>query len=467
MIKTPHRLAHSSGFTRRRTFDKARQHTQQHTIGLAPRAIALRELRAIHQGKRLNLALDNVHKASLPTSDTSLARHLLLSSLRYHWAAQAIFLPHCQRPPAQRDLLLLVLGCVSLVWLQLPAHAVLQTTVTLAGAKSRNFIHAILQRIHEEWADDLHDTAQRHQRLDRLILNNAPDWWIKRWRKHWPCDADNILRGHAQQPVLDICFKNKSLMEKYAQEWHARPLWGYAVRHHGNPTQLSGFDQGDWWVQDWAAQWPVWLARHHIRAAEKEAHILDMCAAPGGKTAQILAHMPHAHKNVTALDQDQARLHVLRANMRRLGYAPTIVKAKAENWQPATLLDIIFLDAPCSASGTIRRHPDILLRDHDTSLTRQQTTLLKQAVRWLKPGGVLLYSVCSTDPAEGWHLLGQWQDELGLQPLPFATEDQAILQKWLRPERLDSHQLQTLPADAYPQGGMDGFYIGCFQRPKQ
>ena len=150
--------------------------------------------------------------------------------------------------------------------------------------------------------------------------------------------------------------------------------------------------------------------------------------------------------------------------MQRLGYAPNVVVADGEHWQAECDFDVVVLDAPCSASGTLRRHPDMLFRDHDPRLHATQCALFQQALCLLKPGGILLYSVCSIRPAEGTGLMARLA--ANLQPYCFAEADLNTLAEVIRIDRVPNtarNQLQTLPCDAETIGGMDGFFIAAYQ----
>jgi len=220
---------------------------------------------------------------------------------------------------------------------------------------------------------------------------------------------------------------------------------------------LPGYAQGRWWVQDVASALPARLLDLALGSS-----VLDLCAAPGGKTAQLMK----AGYKVTALDSDAARLERLKANMDRLGYAPKVVEADAATFDPATQYDGIVLDAPCSATGTFRRHPEVLWSRSAADIAgrvRLQRALLTNAYRCLVPGGTLIYCVCSLEAAEGEDQVGWALEALpGLSLLPVAPSDLPGLAQAITPRGL----VRTTPAMTPGSGnlGMDGFFVARFRR---
>ena len=218
-------------------------------------------------------------------------------------------------------------------------------------------------------------------------------------------------------------------------------------------ADLPGFAQGDFWVQDAAAAMPA-----RLLAARPGESVADLCAAPGGKTAQLAS----AGARVVAVEANERRLPRLRDNLARLGLTAELVHADATEWRPPEALDAVLLDAPCSATGTIRRHPDLphIKRAQDmAALTAGQDRLITSAARMLRPGGRLVYAVCSLQPEEG---EGRVETALraGLRPLPFSAAELADL-----PEALTgAGAVRTTPALWSALGGMDGFFCARFER---
>jgi 16S rRNA (cytosine967-C5)-methyltransferase len=212
-------------------------------------------------------------------------------------------------------------------------------------------------------------------------------------------------------------------------------------------AELPGYDDGAWWVQDLAASLPARL----LGASEGRA-ALDLCAAPGGKTLQLAA----AGWRVTSLDVSDRRLDRLRENLGRTGLAAEIVVADALEWETGAEFDAILLDAPCTATGTARRHPDVLHRVGPRQIADMadlQARLLQRAVRWLKPDGRLVYAVCSLEREEG----EEQVPGIALAPDPIGSEE---LPEWLMPTA--EGWLRTDPGMLPEQGGLDGFFIARF-----
>ncbi len=220
---------------------------------------------------------------------------------------------------------------------------------------------------------------------------------------------------------------------------------------------LPGYDEGQWWVQDAASALPA-----RLLAAKPGGRVLDLCAAPGGKTAQLLK----AGYDVTALDSDGGRLERLKANMTRLGYAPAVLEADATQFAPETLFDGILLDAPCSATGTFRRHPEVLWHRSANDIAgrvKLQQAIFAKARKWLNPGGSLVYCVCSLEPEESEEIAAWAQKSFAeLELTPISPADLTGLETAVTPEGY----VRTLPsmAPAGVAGGMDGFFIARFQR---
>ena len=213
---------------------------------------------------------------------------------------------------------------------------------------------------------------------------------------------------------------------------------------------LPGFAQGAWWVQDLAAGLPA-----RMLGAGGGRRVLDLCAAPGGKTLQLAA----TGWNVTALDASGRRMERLRENLARTGLAAEVVIADALEWEAPEPFDAILLDAPCTATGTCRRHPDVLHRigpRQIEEMAQLQAALLERAARWLKPGGTLVYAVCSLEREEGEAQAAQ----VPLRIVPVLPE---ALPHGLSPT--PEGWLRTDPGMLAESGGVDGFFIACFEAP--
>lgn len=302
-------------------------------------------------------------------------------------------------------------------------------------------VNAVLRRLSRE-GRALAD-AQDAPRL------NTPNWLWRSWRAAYgEKTARRIAAAHLAEPPLDLTAKSDASAVADTLGGTLLPTGSVRVDAKGPITTLPGFANGDWWVQDAGAALPARLLGDVVGR-----RVIDLCAAPGGKTAQLAA----AGADVVAIDQSAGRLELLTENLARLGLTSEVVSADAATWRPPTESDAVLLDAPCSATGTIRRHPDVarLKRPRDVSAMAEiQTRLLAAAVDMIRPGGPLVYCVCSLEPEEG---------ERQVEPLIAAGR---VRRSPIRPAEVDglgdllspSGDLRTLPCHLADAGGIDGFY---------
>jgi len=353
-------------------------------------------------------------------------------------------------PRAQSALLI---GAAQILWMDVPDHAAVDLSVRLVqsdrrAAKYAGLVNAVLRRCAREGAGLVEELES--QTLD------IPAWLLARWSAHYgEATAKAMALALAHEPSLDITVKVGP--EQWASRLHGEALPTGSVRTllQGSVTMLPGFAEGQWWVQDAAAALP---ARLFGDVAGKR--IADLCAAPGGKTAQLALAGAH----VTALDRSPARMARLSDNLARLGLAVETVLADANEWQGGNDggFDGILVDAPCSSTGTIRRHPDVawLRQEADiAALTSLQKHLLQKAVSLLKPGGTLVYCTCSLEPEEGEAVVaGLLANEPGVRRIPIEAGEVAGLTEILNADG----DLRTLPCHlphADPRlAGLDGFY---------
>lgn len=286
---------------------------------------------------------------------------------------------------------IMVAAAAQLLFLDVPDHAAVDLAIRHLheDARSSRYValgNAVLRRLAREREAILAS-------LDPLV--DTPDWLQESWIRHYGAKtAVAIAAAHAQEPPLDLTVKDDA--EGWAQKLDGSVLPTGSVRLRGREgvTGLPGFAEGQWWVQDAAAALPA-----RLLAAKPGERVADLCAAPGGKTAQLA----HAGARVTAVDRSGPRLRRLRANLERLGLAAEIVTADAARYE-AEVFDAVLLDAPCSSTGTIRRHPDVAWskRPEDVAkLVALQGRLLDQAAKLTRPGGRLVYCTCSLEPEEG------------------------------------------------------------------
>lgn len=378
---------------------------------------------------------------SVPTRDRAAAHRIAAAVLRRAGSLDAVLEPFLRRepPPAVRHILRL--GAAQPLLLGTPAHAAVATAVALARARGlapfAGLVNAVLRRVAEAGPTALDG-------LDGPRLD-TPAWlWAS-----WGSDARAIASAHASEAALDLTLLG-------VLPPGGEPLALATARYPAGTrvSELPGYAEGQFWVQDFAATLPA-----HLLAVRPGERVADLCAAPGGKTAQLAATGAH----VTAVEHNPQRLERLRENLARLRLQPVVVQADATTWQPTEPLDAILLDAPCSATGTIRRHPDIphLKRPRDlAALTAQQDALLANAACALRPGGRMIYAVCSLQPEEGPHRLPAAL-AAGLRHDPFTAAELAFLPAARTPDGC----MRTHPALWPERGGMDGFFAARFIRP--
>jgi 16S rRNA (cytosine967-C5)-methyltransferase len=427
--------------------------------GLAARRIAADILDGVlHKRRTLDDQLDGAaaHPGlkTLSDRDRALMRRLVATILRRLGTLGHVLSRLLDRgiptdaPRAQSALLI---GAAQILWMDVPDHAAVDLSVRLVqsdrrAAKYAGLVNAVLRRCAREGQPLIDEVAS--QALD------VPPWLMARWTAHYgETIAKQIASAIGHEPSLDLTVKSDAA--QWATRLHGEILPTGTVRTllQGSVTMLPGFAEGQWWVQDAAAALPARLFGDISGKA-----IADLCAAPGGKTAQLV----QAGASVTAIDRSPNRLARLRDNFARLGLQAQMVVADATEWQSENQFDGVLVDAPCASTGTIRRHPDVawLRQELDIgALMALQQRLLQKAVALLKPGGTLVYCTCSLEPEEGEQataaLLAAGQ---GMRRAPIEASEVAGLAEILTPEG----DLRTLPCHlphADPRlGGLDGFY---------
>ncbi len=395
--------------------------------------------------------------ATLAERDRALMRRLAATALRRLGTLRHLLgalLAKGFPSDAPRVEAILLTGAVQILWLDVPDHAAVDLSVRLAQADRRaahyaGLVNAVLRRV-----------AQNRGALASTDpVNDTPDWLLKRWRKSYGADtARAIAEANAHEPALDLTVKQDA--DEWAERLRGRVLPTGTVRTlaQGAVSLLPGFAEGAWWVQDAAAALPA-----RLLGDVRDRAVADLCAAPGGKTAQLA----FAGAHVTAVDRSPARLARLNENLGRLSLKADMIAADALEWQ-AGPFDAVLLDAPCSSTGTIRRHPDVpwLKSEADIAvLTNLQQRLIDRAVDLLKPGGLLIYCVCSLEPEEG---IGQIDALLTREPRvvrqPIAASEVAGRAEFVTGDG----DLRTLPQhlpDPDPRwAGLDGFYAARLRR---
>jgi 16S rRNA (cytosine967-C5)-methyltransferase len=399
----------------------------------------------------------------LEVRDRGFARSITATTLRRLGQIDALIDIALERPlprKAQGAHDLLRLGLTQLLFLGTPPHAAVATTVDLAQALGhgphKSLINAILRRFSREGAG-----LVKNQDAARI---NTPNWLWQAWTAAYgEPTCRHIAEAHLTEAPLDITVKGNTLEDKkeWAEKLDARLLPTGSLRRDagGMVNTLEGFDDGAWWVQDAAAALPV-----RLFGDVSDKHVIDLCAAPGGKTAQLAA----AGARVTAVDRSEKRLLRVRENLDRLGLDADIVCADAGDWRPDKTADAVLVDAPCSSTGTIRRHPDVarLKAPEDVSkLSGVQDRLLAAAVDMVKPGGEIVYCSCSLQPEEGPDRITALLDA-GAPVSRVAVQPGDIGGPGKLTEDLISADgaLRSLPSHLEEGGGMDGFFAARLKR---
>lgn len=390
----------------------------------------------------LDQALD--HLTGIEPRDKAAAHRIAASVLRHLGSLDAVLDAHLTKAPPPKVRHILRIGAAQALFLGAPAHAAVSTAVALAHAngmgKFAGLVNAVLRRVSEAGTASLAELDQ--PRLD------TPAWLWASWGK----PARAIALAHQSEAPLDL-----SLMPGTAPPDGALllPTGSARLPAGTDVTALPGFADARFWVQDAAATLPVQLF-----GDLRGQRVLDLCAAPGGKTMQLAA----AGARVTALDRDGRRLDRLRQNCARMGMDVDMVTADALSWQPDQSFAAILLDAPCSATGTIRRHPELphLRRPADIAdCVAMQDRLLDAAAAMLAPGGTLVYAVCSLQDEEGFGRAAAACARLGLVRAPIAPEELAGLPEAITP----AGDLRTHPGLWPDRGGMDGFFAARLIKP--
>lgn len=427
--------------------------------GFSARALALDAIEAVLSHRRPLEDAFEMHPVlpALTGRDRAFALNLALTVLRRLGQIDALIDQCLARPlPDRRASVrdLLRLGVAQLVFLRTPAHAASYTTVELARRRRAgthvSLINAVLRRLTDEGARLAN--AQDAARL------NTPDWLWHSWTAAYgEVVARSIAEAHLAEPPLDVTVRSEADLEKLTGALAARRLPTGTLRlwHAGPISGLPGYDEGAWWVQDAAAALPAKLLGDVRRRL-----VLDLCAAPGGKTAQLAAAGAH----VVAVDRSPKRMRRLEDNLRRLGLRADMVTADVTTWRPSAPVDRVLLDVPCSATGTIRRHPDVMRLKTATEvseLAKLQARLLAAAADMLTPDGILVYCACSLQSEEGEHLVdSSIARGLPLRRAPLGDGQSRGFEQFLT----SVGDLRTLPCQIADCGGLDGFYAARLRR---
>ncbi len=444
----------------------------------APRAIALDLVSAVlRKGRLLDEALapkkwisggdsgrDSPEGAldGLSSRDRAFVRLLVTTVLRRLGQVDAVIGHYLERPLPRKAAAghdILRLGAAQLLFLKTPPHAAVDTAVEMMRARGftphLKLVNAVLRRMSREGA-----ALVETQDAPRL---NTPDWLWESWTAAYGEEMTRaIATVHLAEPPLDLSVADDP------QAWAERlggavlPTGTVRLSKTARVTEIEGFAEGKWWVQDAASALPVRLLGN---VAGKS--VLDLCAAPGGKTLQLASGGAH----VTALDRSRPRLARLEDNLSRMNLEAKIVCADAVTWRPQTPAQAVLLDAPCTATGGLRRHPDVArlkIPDDVSRLAALADRLLDAAVEMLAPGGRLVFCTCSLEPQEGpQRAAALLQRARGMKLAPIEPTEIEGVDGGLSEAVTEEGYLRTLPCHLPGQGGMDGFFAARFEKARE
>ena len=352
----------------------------------------------------------------------------------------------------------LIIGATQIIYMRVPAYAAVNDSVEIAKKSSPHhvkFINAILRQLSRDFENNKLNKSN--------ILMNIPIEIIDKWKNIFSEEQlIKIVNQHLViPPALDISISPKEDINEWKINLKGKILGSNNIRlinSYGKINKIHGYDKGKWWIQDIAAQLPVKILLSKIK---KNTNVIDLCAAPGGKTAQLLTN----NLKVTSLESNNKRTKILKENLNRLNLTTKLIVKDAAQYKPEKLADAVLLDAPCTSSGTLRKNPDILWRlsykkgnyfSHMRSVIDIQRGLLDSASKMLKSGGILIYSVCSLEKEEGENQIVDFikkNSKFIIDPIKESEID--ITKKAITKEGF----IKTLPFFNSEEGGMDGFFI--------
>ena len=416
--------------------------------GLAPRRAALELIAAAMSGRGGADAALTPALSGLEPRDRAFARSLALTTLRRWGLIEHVLSSRMHRTPPDGAMALLRIGVAQLLFMDIADHASVSTTLALADEAQttkpyKALMNGVLRGLQRE---------PPVLTVDKL----TPDWLFARWRAAFgDAEAAAVSAMVSSEPATDLSVKNPADTERLAEALAATVLPGGTLRSslRGDLAAWPDYEEGSWWVQDAAAAIPV-----RLLGLEPGQTVLDLCAAPGGKTMQLAA----TGAVVTAVDRSASRLKRLHENLARTGLTAEVVVTPAETWDDPRSFDAVLLDAPCSATGAFRRQPEVLWLVKPAEIAKLamvQARMLDAAARRVRPGGRLVYSVCSLEPEEG-----EGQTAAFLRRHPDFSLDAIEPTEGGSPLRslTPANTLRLLPH--HMPGGMDGFFVARFKR---
>lgn len=392
---------------------------------------------------------------NLPDRDRGLASLITFTTLRHLGEIDAILEAFLDKPLGKKGRgvrNIMRIGLTQLLFLDIPPHAAVDTAVNLCTggnlAPYRKLTNAILRRAQREGAAFLAS-------LDQAKVN-TPGWLWQSWVEAYGEEAARAIAAqHLIEPPMDLMVKADPAAWAEKLDAQVLPTGALRLNNKSSVIQLPGFEEGAWWVQDAAAVMPA-----RLFGDISGLNVIDLCAAPGGKTMELAAQ----GARVTAVDRSEKRLQRVHQNLERTHLTAKVITANAETWRPDTLADAVLLDAPCSSTGTARRHPDVLrlkTQDDVDKLADLQARLLRAAVDMVRPGGLIVYCTCSLQPEEG-----PWQ--IGTLLASDAPVEVDLIQPHEAGTLTDiitaDGYLRTLPCHLSELGGMDGFFAARLRR---
>ncbi|MBT5573917.1 MAG: MFS transporter [Alphaproteobacteria bacterium] len=434
------------------------------------RKISLDILHAILNNEALahELFTNDSPWGELSTRDRGFARLLVMSSIRHYGQLNICINSFLKKPPKPKLRTILLLGATQLLVLKTEPHAAIHTSVSLArqvtGDAYTGLVNAVLRKI-SQTGKTIFDTTNP---IDNLPYDFRDDW-VLNWGK---VAVEQIMSLAQKQAPLDITLKHTSsqMISHWCKKLSAKPLSANSLRCTpvSDVAELPGYETGEWWVQDCAAAMPA-----RLMGDVSGKDIIDLCAAPGGKTAQLIS----AGANVTAIDQSASRITRLDENLSRLCLDAEIICADGRLFEPLRLVDGVLLDAPCSATGTLRRRPDVLFGKTSKQISELQSLQIELALtaaKWIKAGGILIYATCSLQKQEGEDvieaLLSDSNSRLLIDPI---SEKEAGAFFTPTPQKTANHitnttdYLRILPnqliSNKVDIDGNDGFFIARFK----
>ena len=415
--------------------------------GLPARRAALKMLDAVY---RRDEPLDRASHAACQgikdRADRALAIAIASEVLR--WSVDLdVLINGAMKKPMDDDAkpkMVLRIALVQVFVLKTPPHAAIATALALVQGGQKRLVHGVF------------GTLMRSEAMLPAVPT-LPHETADRWEMQWGADmVAAAAKALADAPPLDIVLRDASETDSYLEQLGGESIMPGHIRlpRSGGIEELPGFKDGAWWVQDISASIPA-----RLLGAGEGRHVLDLCAAPGGKTMQLASQ----GWQVTALDKSQKRLGRLDQNMKRTGLTANTMAADVLEWEPKEQVDAILLDAPCSATGIFRRHPDVLHRVGGADiieLSDIQHNLFTRAAAWLKPGGMMVYATCSLERDEGEVQLDEFlamHDDMEVVPVEQDELPQGVTGDtggWVR----------TLPGMLADKGGLDGFFMVRLKR---